>query len=945
MRAEACEAEQAGTFEKKPLGSLYEYIKLSAENLFMDSLTALLRDPDWDLLSANCKSIRFQSLAFRMISKMGALVHQLLCLPARLCPYALLRVVDGKEALDEVQSLPPCLLDEFSKDFMHRFPGPELGSQDAKMCLHLIVERSHCDTVQIEWGHGRVNRLISVQSSHTHAPRFEYVNAQFVAQKHQERRQACKFQTAGKASKVGKRTSSAGVGVLEQEPPEKRAKTRPPGGGGGAWRAFLNLKQKGTQGRTNFSDLKHEYRAHKEAGTPQYQQWVRIGAAATKRHKLSKAPSFGPTTRSTRRKTLSSMRPTTTLAGDLAPPLAVLDTGSAESALDLHKDVNLRQQLREFRRLALAEAKDKRVKQESTLSTLAEYVHREEAEACAAALVSLPQLGSVASGLHLVPDPGLCKLECVFLEELERVKNVASWITDHRRTANLHRFLAADWTMKNRPLLHAAGPEVPEPEATTTQCLQDGYCTCQPDTRCFQIKKIMHNSIKAALKSKAFDKTQLQEAQVCVELTPEAPAAAEDRDEWGQLFEDMGIETEAAGFKFNTGVCTWLHVALQYLSPFRTTFQLLDEVDSDRVGLRRVHQTGRFLGEGEFTQALDQECTWRLDFYTIVNTTAPLVHLRPQAAYVEKLDIPTTQLWPPPARGRKPGSKDQTPRSRRRGLDGSGASHLEGEGGTQTSALQPEAGHAAPGDVQRQASLEQEASEDDVSTISDDWHFSENEEPDHLNALLDEYMEDLQGALDVAEADAMEGLEASLLEVEPMVSDDPQLAETPAEAPRDVPEPLPLQPRADREHDEAHAAPVAPVPPPAPRPAGRVDAGRLKAECVVTVPGGTISYYALKGIFQATCSNRSHGRCVLTRSSAPGSRPSQGRPLGFLMAWLSLGEVFLNKQEHWDRTLWPDAELRAHHRELLHRHPLGPSLLAFEREQREDEGSEPEELA
>ena len=950
-RAQACEQRPAGQPEQTPISSLYEYVKLTAEQQFFESLKGLTQDPDWDRLPATSRCIRFQALAFCMTSRMGALVHQLLCLPARQCPYALLAAVDGEDILLEVQAKPPCLMDDFTKAFLRHFAaGPDFDRRDLQMCLQLLLERSHCDTVQVEWGHGRVNRLISVQKAHTHAPRLEYVNAQFVAQKHLERRLA--WMSAADRKIVRKRPSVPS-GVSGVEPRLKRARTRPAGGGGGAWRAFLSSRTKGQLGRVDFSQLKDEYRTEKAANSQLYQQWQRAGSAATRKHKLSKAPSFGPSTRSMRRKALTSMQPSRAIGGQLQGPLTIATTIAAERPFD-HLQIDLKKQLTEVRRLALAEAKQRRLVQQRCLATLADFVSEKEADACAAALVSLPQLRTVPACLHLVPQPGLQKMEVVFLDDLSTIQNVASWITEHSRSNNFQRFLAADWTSKNRPLLHAAAPEPKDNPSPVTPCLHDGYCTCQPHTRgLVHIRKMLHQAVKTAIKTKLLDKAMLQAAYVCVELLPTPVATTEEDEGWTALLDDFVSEPDGPGFQFSTEHPTWLHIALQYLSPFRMTYQLLEEIDSDRAGHRCLQQTGTFMGEGEVAAAVSQDCTWQLQLHQIISTAAPLVQLRPTLAYVEKLASPATSMWPPPTRGRKRGSKDRTPRARRPRQSGKpdNEDDLDLDEAQQASPCDEEGEEFSPGHEEMGDWWASDNYQDQGIDEADVPESDLDGDGDPLSALLDEYMGDLQDALAIAEADAEEGLEASLAEVESMMPDPlvetphPEVIEEPAP---ELAEPLPASPVHEaaaegpaEEQPTAAEEPAEAPPRMAPQPRG--GGARLRAECVVTVPGGAISYYGLKDVFQATCSNRKHGRCVLTRRGGAGARASQGRPLGLLSAWLSLGEAFETKQEHWDRTLWPDAELRAHHRDLLSLQPLGATLLNFERVQREDEGPEPEE--
>ena len=102
-------------------------------------------------------------------------------------------------------------------------------------------------------------------------------------------------------------------------------------------------------------------------------------------------------------------------------------------------------------------------------------------------------------------------------------------------------------------------------------------------------------------------------------------------------------------------------------------------------------------------------------------------------------------------------------------------------------------------------------------------------------------------------------------------------------------------PPADMPPDSGGAASSSSVPPP-PVVARR----RGKPEATMTHPGGVVSYYAAaqKG-FQATCKNKFHGNCILTRRRTRAAN-MRGRPLGLHTAFLDLAFHTETKEEHLD---------------------------------------------
>lgn len=122
--------------------------------------------------------------------------------------------------------------------------------------------------------------------------------------------------------------------------------------------------------------------------------------------------------------------------------------------------------------------------------------------------------------------------------------------------------------------------------------------------------------------------------------------------------------------------------------------------------------------------------------------------------------------------------------------------------------------------------------------------------------------------------------------------------------------------------------------------------GRSPALAVTFVPGGKLSCYSGRAIVEAVCSNPAHGKCVMTRtlmaSSTPG-RAGQGRPLGFLAAWLAAGLDAPTKAVHWAASGVAKSNRQAA-RSALRAAPGGDALLSLERVRREGEDSEPDEV-
>ena len=95
----------------------------------------------------------------------------------------------------------------------------------------------------------------------------------------------------------------------------------------------------------------------------------------------------------------------------------------------------------------------------------------------------------------------------------------------------------------------------------------------------------------------------------------------------------------------------------------------------------------------------------------------------------------------------------------------------------------------------------------------------------------------------------------------------------------------------------------------------------------------------------AICCAPGHGRCVKTRTCrSSDKRLAQGRPIGFLTAWLIGSKQFDNRDDHfnWVPPLEHRQVARAHLYSVLHNVDL-QHFLGFERHKKMHESSEPEE--
>eukprot|EP00971_Amphidinium_carterae_P352412 6492583-Amphidinium_carterae.2 len=489
-----------------------------------------------------------------------------------------------------------------------------------------------------------------------------------------------------------------------------------------------------------------------------------------------------------------------------------------------------------------------------------------------------------------------------------------------------------DWSKRNLPILDPT-PTLPEPASTASAasrkspCLIQGCCTCQPETAAF---KQLRDKIIARMKSFTVAhgaKDLLRDGFLCMQLIPHNLEPI-GNPELQQLLADM-LDGGASRDQFSVSAASWFHISLHYFKPFRPTFQQLLLVESSPQSVC-VEMSLRWLTLWELVKFMDTKAEWNCQFHVLQSTQAPVPALNPARVLI-KASGDMYSLWPPAKRGRKRGGKNAyTSRRQRRATptDCVETQHVE-----PTVPLDEECAEQthdmSGGDV---------LSSDSELTFGDESEGEKGELEELLELNLAAVVEDIS----LQAAHAMEGLEAELARVE-QVGLEVEESALAADMRNDTIEELAgvsLDCLEEVEandfiHEQGASAVSAGMVP--------VRGRKSKADVSVVVPGGIITYYSKSQRFTATCNNVHHGSCVLTRSSAPGRRQSQGRPLGLLTGWLHAGQFLESKVEHWSQENWPlDHTLRMQQRECLMSIPDAEPLFQFERPQEPGEEVEPD---
>ena len=613
-------------------GAISVYVGLMLEKDFHQELEHVLASEDWKWVPRDAWCLQQQTLAFRLSSKLGCLVHQLLVAPTLTYPLKLFRLLQDRDYLTAILADGECMMDAFTLAFLKKYPGQQCTSQEAMVCLQVMSRAGSCETVGLEWGHGRVQRLVSAQKVQTHIPTMKYVNAQWVGQRYSRWSYFCtrKLKTLG-SQEVQKKRPAGSVG----RPSGKRRVFKK---GGGGLRAFISLQKRGSKGRTSFKEMARAYREAKEQGGPQYQEAQRVGEAATALVQSTGKSAFGGPYREARR---SRMATAGAASSSAAPAIEVKHAPRAEgedvdmTSLEVWHQLEVAAGVTQIRAEQRKRSRQKRVEEEAELGMLRRYVEERSQEVVAKIYAVLPELVSIPMQLAVVPDSPLCWAQVCF-DNLARGVAVAAWSHKHTKSSNLKSVLMQDWTHKNRLLSEqpAALPAVGVDESSKpSACREAGVCLCRDQGR--SLRKL-HNAVLKVLKEElprtvASSKQLLLDGYICLLFEGTPPSSSSGWHEYCmEILEDEGFGSQVDAGRF------WVHIGHHYLKPYRPTVQTLEETGEAAGNTLWLKQTHEFNTLVRSLQRLSLMSSWQVTVYEMVSTKAPTASFDPRYCLVRR---------------------------------------------------------------------------------------------------------------------------------------------------------------------------------------------------------------------------------------------------------------------------------------------------------------------
>lgn len=148
------------------------------EQKFFEQLQVAFQHADmWSVLPHDALNFEFRALTFKVLSRMGCCVHELLRHPHEQLPYQLFLLLWEPDLAESLLAKPACLWDAWSSKM--RSEHPSLIGEDFMAKLGLIALMHWKDISRIEAKHASVRRLLFLASTHTHALSLEELSGQW----------------------------------------------------------------------------------------------------------------------------------------------------------------------------------------------------------------------------------------------------------------------------------------------------------------------------------------------------------------------------------------------------------------------------------------------------------------------------------------------------------------------------------------------------------------------------------------------------------------------------------------------------------------------------------------------------------------------------------------------------------------------------------------------
>ena len=596
----------------------------------------LIQPKMWSCIPASAVVAHKNCLAFRVVSRLMCSVYQMLAVPRKKMPTRLFAVLADPSCADSVAATPPCQRSSYSHAHLEEHAG-DLTSPISLAKLSLAAHLTTKDIALLESLNASIRRWLLLRSLHTHTMDFKNLSSEWVLQRARELL----------SSKLRSPSTSD---VCEATPAQRKRKRTPNArrGGGGAQRAYfpeqlrkrkLRLPAKGVAAmlHAEFRGLAAQAKAEMASiGRRATAKWKsmpdgdeNVSAFGRRRFRQQRvAAEHRLRTEIWRRcEALPEEERAMALLGDrlVTNPLdpqsllsAVMLTRSAKRRGKCLARLDLASRLEIFRQSQVSEGRE-------PLDNLLNATKSPVFQSLSEQLVPLPSA-----------HPATFELVALF-------PPVATNAAAHAEAnASLRDAVAEDWEGRHALISHnEASPfhvgggdaEVESP------CLVAGVCLCSCQGKKLAVfTSRFYAAPKAACPARSQERTDLRNGFVLCHL---------------RGLPGLGL----LGNRRRTGVHgpsqeIWLHIGLQYLSPWRATFLGMQPVGFDGAGddghprRVRVQATPEVLTDYEVMQRCSLVDGSEVQFYKLEDGRRPIATFFPGQVTADRQSGESVLIWP-----------------------------------------------------------------------------------------------------------------------------------------------------------------------------------------------------------------------------------------------------------------------------------------------------------
>eukprot|EP00971_Amphidinium_carterae_P352130 6492445-Amphidinium_carterae.1 len=225
------------------------------QHIFLDS-------PIWTLVAEKDITVSLNALAFRLLAKQGSLIYEDIMRPHKRFPYKLFTLLHNPEKAALLAAEKECLLDNFSKALLHKYPGYD--GEELLQVLEAHAQKCSTSTSGIEARHGSIRRVLLTRSAQTHTMPFADLSAEWLLTQLRRAKLLSKPMTASAKIRAKKR----------------KAEHKNNANCGGLWRAWVRHHSIGQQGRCDLHELALGLQAAKASKNPLLVHLTRLGQMA-----------------------------------------------------------------------------------------------------------------------------------------------------------------------------------------------------------------------------------------------------------------------------------------------------------------------------------------------------------------------------------------------------------------------------------------------------------------------------------------------------------------------------------------------------------------------------------------------------------------------------------------------------------------------------------------